>query len=81
MLSLLSRTLLATNDTNVINKSINRSNIAHFHNIEIYVTRYIFKLSPGIVYVVYVCMCVGNECVSSILYMVIGSWNFFDSRK
>ena len=32
---------------------------------------YIFSCHPGSVYVMYVCMCVGYECVSSILYVVM----------
>ena len=35
-------------------------------------TRYIYlSCHPGSVYVMYVCMCVGYECVSSMLYVVI----------
>ena len=32
---------------------------------------YIFSCHPGSVYIMYVCVCVGNECVSSILYVVM----------
>ena len=43
-----------------------------FHTAGEDVTRYIYlNCHPGSVYVMYVCMCVGYECVSSILYVVM----------